>query len=166
MLSTNGGGSLIAENNVKSNFGGYTGTNLTYSTINDHTIGEGILSGMSSIGFSNPDSGEFYIDSSSPLATASTIGSIVGDPRWLIKGTGIEDAFEGGNHVVTYASNGTIYLKGLSGNSIVEIYTYTGSRVISQQTSNDEVAVHLPKGNYIVKVITHNEVSTHKVMNY
>ncbi len=166
MLSTTGGGSLTAENNVKNNIGGYTGANLTYSTINDLTIGEGALSGMSSIGFSNPSNGEFYIDYTSPLATASTTSNIVGDPRWLVKGTGIEDAFGWDNQVVAYAYNGTVYLKGLCSNSIIEVYTYTGSRVASQQTSNDEVAIHLPKGHYIVKVIAFNEVSTHKVVNY
>ena len=166
MLSTTGGGSLIAENNVRNDIEGYRGANLTYSTIKDLTIGEGILSGIADIDFSDPDSGEFFIESTSPLATASTTGGIVGDPRWLVKGTGIEDAFGWGSQVVTYTNNGTVYLKGLSGNSIVEVYTYTGSRVVSQQTSNEEVAIHLPKGNYIVKVIAQNEVSTHKVINY
>ena len=76
------------------------------------------------------------------------------------------DALGWGSQVVTDPNHGTVYLKGFAGNSIVEVYTYTGSRVVSQQTSNEEVAIHLPKGNYIVKVIAQNEVSTHKVINY
>ena len=39
--------------------------------------------GMDALSFPDADNGDFTIVSSSPLATASTTGGIIGDPRWL-----------------------------------------------------------------------------------
>ena len=165
MLYTIGGGSLKAENNVLKNIGGYTGTNLTYSSISDLTIGQGLLSGLSSIGFSNPNNGQFYIDSSSPLATASTNNGIVGDPRWLMNSTGIDNLSNSLSRIIVYSNNGTVYVKGLLQNSIVEVYSFNGVRIINQYTSSDEIAIHLPKGSYIIKVISNDAISVHKLIN-
>lgn len=83
MLDTQGRGTLLAEKNLIVNYGGYSGANLQSSVVNDLVLGEGTLSGMSTIGFSDPGNGDFTIYSVSPLATASTAGGVIGDPRWL-----------------------------------------------------------------------------------
>lgn len=74
------GGNLIAEKNLVVNFGSYVMTSATSSNISDLTLA-GL--GLTSIPFANPSSGDFSIASNSPLATASTTGGIIGDPRWL-----------------------------------------------------------------------------------
>ena len=70
-------GTVTGENNLIVNYGGYTGGT---QSINDLTLA-GL--GLSGIGFPDPDNGDFTIINTSPLATASTTGSIIGDPRWL-----------------------------------------------------------------------------------
>ena len=74
MLSTAGGGSLTAENNLLVGVNGYSGSNLTFVQVSDLALGEGALAGLSVIDFSDPANGEFYILSTSPLSTASTDG--------------------------------------------------------------------------------------------
>lgn len=73
------GGNLIAQNNLVDNYGGYSVSNAASSTIEDLTL-EAL--GIDQI-FPDPENGDFSIVSTSPLATASTEGGVVGDPRWL-----------------------------------------------------------------------------------
>lgn len=70
-------GKLVAHNNLVVDYGEY---NITDKTVNDLTM-EGI--GINALPFANPDGGDFTVPSTSPLATASTTGGIIGDPRWL-----------------------------------------------------------------------------------
>lgn len=72
-----GKGKLTASNNLVVSYGDY---NITDKTVNDLTL-EGL--GIEAIPFNNPEGGDFTISSTSPLATASTTGGIIGDPRWL-----------------------------------------------------------------------------------
>ncbi|MFL1010978.1 pectinesterase family protein [Flavisericum labens] len=74
------GGNLIAEKNLVVNYGTYNVSSATTSTIDDHTL-ESL--GLTAIGFADPDNGDFTITSNSPIATASTLGGIIGDPSWL-----------------------------------------------------------------------------------
>ena len=73
------GGTLIAEKNLIDNYGGYSVSNASSSTIEDLSLE---TLGITQI-FPDPENGDFTIVSTSPLATASTTGGIVGDPRWL-----------------------------------------------------------------------------------
>ena len=79
MVQTNNG-KVVANNNLIVEYGSYTVGNGGTKEINDLTL-EGL--GISALPFPNPDGGDFTITSTSPLATASTTGGIVGDPRWL-----------------------------------------------------------------------------------
>ena len=148
--------------------GGYTAKNITESSINDLTLGEGTLANLSTIGFSNPDQGEFYIDETSPITIAGTNGRGLGDPRWLPAGnsTGIEDNFTSENAIWAYASNGVIYLKGVVSGSFIEVYTYNGTCIANQLASDNEISIYAPKGNYIIRVTHNDTVSTYKVMNF
>lgn len=79
-LVTATGGTLTAENNLVVDYGTYNMSGQATKNISDLTLQS---LGLESIGFPNPDDGDFTIVSSSPLATASTTGGILGDPRWL-----------------------------------------------------------------------------------
>lgn len=70
-------GRLVASNNLVVDYGDY---NINDKTVNDLSL-DGL--GLSELSFPNPDAGDFTIVSTSPLATASTTGGIIGDPRWL-----------------------------------------------------------------------------------
>lgn len=74
------GGTLTAQNNLVVDYGTYDMSNPVSSTISDLTLA-GL--GMAELSFPNPDGGDFTIVSTSPMATASTTGGIIGDPRWL-----------------------------------------------------------------------------------
>lgn len=74
------GGNLVAEKNLVVNYGTYSMTSATSSSITDNTLA-GL--GLSTVGFTDPANGDFSILSTSPVATASTTGGIIGDPRWL-----------------------------------------------------------------------------------
>ena len=73
------GGTLIAEKNLIDNYGAYSVSNASSSTIEDLSLE---TLGITQI-FPDPENGDFTIVSTSPLAAASTTGGIVGDPRWL-----------------------------------------------------------------------------------
>ncbi len=74
------GGNLSAQNNLVVNYGGYNITSATSSSVSDHSL-ESL--GLSEIGFGNAEGGDFTILSSSPVASAGTSGTVIGDPRWL-----------------------------------------------------------------------------------
>ncbi|MDL2241831.1 pectinesterase family protein [Bacteroidales bacterium OttesenSCG-928-L03] len=76
VVQTNSG-TVVGENNLVVDYGGYTGGT---QTINDLTLA-GL--GLTGFGFPDPDNGDFSIISSSPLATAGTAGKCLGDPRWI-----------------------------------------------------------------------------------
>ena len=99
------------------------------------------------------------------MATASTNNGIVGDPRWLMNSTGIDNLSNSLSRIIVYTNNGTVYVKGLLQNSIVEVYSFNGVRIINQYTSSDEIAIHLPKGSYIIKVISNDAINVHKLIN-
>ena len=73
-------GTLTAQNNLIVAYNTYNMGASATTTVSDLTL-EGL--GMAELSFPNPDGGDFTIVSSSPLATASTSGGIIGDPRWL-----------------------------------------------------------------------------------
>lgn len=74
-------GTLTAKNNLIVEYGDYNlSTPTNPSSISDLTL-EGL--GISGITFPDPDNGDFTIVSSSPLATAGTGGTCLGDPRWI-----------------------------------------------------------------------------------
>ena len=72
------GGTLTAKNNLVVDYGDYNFSGT--KDIADLTL-SGL--GMTELSFPNPSAGDFTIVSTSPLATASTTGGIIGDPRWL-----------------------------------------------------------------------------------
>lgn len=72
------GGTLTARNNLVLDYGDYNCSGT--KDIQDLTL-EGL--GISSLPWPDADGGDFTIVSSSPLATASTTGGVLGDPRWL-----------------------------------------------------------------------------------
>ncbi len=72
-------GNLIAEHNLIVDYGGYAVSNATSEKIDDLKFSD---LGIETL-FPDPENGDFTIVSTSPLATASTTGGIVGDPRWL-----------------------------------------------------------------------------------
>ncbi len=74
------GGTLTAKNNLVVEYGGYNMSDGAVSDISDLSL-EGL--GLTGLSFPDPANGDFTIVSSSPLATASTTGGVVGDPRWL-----------------------------------------------------------------------------------
>lgn len=78
------GGKLVAEKNLIVNFGNTT-KSYNYTTIPSVTIADITLTDLelSSIGFADPDNGDFTIVSSSAIATASSTGGVLGDTRWL-----------------------------------------------------------------------------------
>ena len=167
MLYTTGGGSLLAENNLLVGVNGYTGTNLTYIQINDLALGEGILSDLTTIDFSDPENGEFYILSTSPLATASTTGGLIGDMRWLEiveDGTGIESVGGVENAPVVYANANQIIVEGLSPNSIVEVYTINGLLQDRKNTNESNISFYVPQGVYIIRVVEINRTTAKKVV--
>lgn len=73
------GGSLTAQNNLIDNYGGYSVSNAVSSEIEDLTLESLDISQI----FPDPENGDFTIVSTSPLASASTEGGVIGDPRWL-----------------------------------------------------------------------------------
>jgi len=124
------GGTLTAEKNLIVNYGTYVMTDAVSSTIDDNTLA-GL--GISSIGFEDPANGDFSILSTSPVATASTTGKIIGDPRWL-KGfyTGLE--------------NGTV---NIDNTKPVNVYSIEG-RLIKQNVLRSEIMNELENGIYII----------------
>ncbi|WP_455585361.1 pectinesterase family protein [Bacteroides sp.] len=74
------GGNVTGENNLIVNYGGYKVSNAVSQQVNDLTL-EGL--GLASIGFPDPNNGDFTILSTSPLATAGVDGKCIGDPRWI-----------------------------------------------------------------------------------
>ncbi len=74
------GGTLTADKNLVVNYGSYNESTLTSSGITDLSLDN---LGLTTIGFADAANADFSILSSSPLATASTSGGIIGDPRWL-----------------------------------------------------------------------------------
>lgn len=72
-----GAGRLVAANNLVVDYGDY---NIADKEVADLSLAD---LGMEALSFANPDAGDFTIASTSPLATASTTGGVVGDPRWL-----------------------------------------------------------------------------------
>lgn len=73
-------GTLVAQNNLVVDYGSYTMGGEATTTINDLTLE---TLGLEALSYPNPDGGDFTIVSTSPLATASTTGGVLGDPRWL-----------------------------------------------------------------------------------
>lgn len=127
------------------------------------TLGEGVLSGLTTIDFPDVDNGDFSIDSNSPLAGASTTGGVIGDPRWL-KGSGTGIGNKPADEITAYASAHTVYVKGISGNSYIEVYTYAGTMIRKHETSGTETSFDLPSGNYIVRIATKNTISIRKIL--
>ena len=74
------GGTLVAKNNLVLEYGGYNVSNATSNTVNDLTL-KGL--GIDALPWPDADNGDFTIPSTSPLATASTTGGVIGAPRWL-----------------------------------------------------------------------------------
>jgi pectin methylesterase-like acyl-CoA thioesterase len=74
------GGTLTAEKNLTVNYGTYNETNLTSSSIADLVLTD---LGLTTIGFADAANADFSILSSSPVASASITGGIIGAPRWL-----------------------------------------------------------------------------------
>ena len=77
MIVNTASGTVIGENNLIVDYGSYVGGN---QTISDLTLA-GL--GLTSIEFANPESGDFTLPTTSPLATAGKDGKCVGDPRWF-----------------------------------------------------------------------------------
>lgn len=84
ILNCTNGGTLNATNNLSVDFYGYnmTGTGATTNNT-DLALNTGVLAGITAIPFADATNYNFEILSTSPLATASTTGGIVGDPQWL-----------------------------------------------------------------------------------
>lgn len=74
------GGTLIANNNLVIDYGGYQQKAAISQNINDITLE---LLGLNSFNFPDPSNGNFQITSANPLATAATDGGVVGAPKWL-----------------------------------------------------------------------------------
>lgn len=163
-LYTNSVGTLIAENNLFADFESYLCDQVENKTVNDLTLGEGVLAGLPIIEFPDTDNGDFSIDNNSPLARASSTGGIIGDPRWLKGGgTGIEnESREVG--VVVYASAHTVHVKGLPENSSIEVYTYTGGMIRSIRVSGTEANFDLPSGHYILRITAKDARYVKKVL--
>ncbi|MCB6649785.1 DUF4957 domain-containing protein [Bacteroides salyersiae] len=163
VLNTTSKGVLLAEKNLIAGFESYLCDNIGSKTVNDLTLGEGILSGLTTIDFPDADNGDFSIDSNSPLASASTTGGVIGDPRWL-KGSGTGIGNKPADEITAYASAHTVYVKGISGNSYIEVYTYAGTMIRKHETSGTETSFDLPSGNYIVRITTTNTISIRKIL--
>lgn len=73
-------GTLTAANNLIVDYNGYKMRGSFTTPETDLTF-EGL--GITSLQFPDPDNGDFSIVSTSPLATASSTGGVIGDPRWL-----------------------------------------------------------------------------------
>lgn len=84
------GGELTALNNLCVNVGTYNLKNGK-KTVEDLSLEQ---LGLATIGFPDPQNGDFSILSSSPLATAGTKGQPVGDGRWI-------KSLQNGVHVTT-----------------------------------------------------------------
>ncbi len=134
------GGTLTAEKNLVVNFGTYVMTDAISSTTDDNTLAGLSLSG---IGFANVANGDFTIATGSPIATASTTGGIIGDPRWY-KGpsTGLE------NNIIN-----------IENNKPVNVYSIDG-RLIKQNVLRSEIINELGNGIYI---IDHKKVVVNRV---
>ena len=79
--------------------------------------------------------------------------------------TGLESSLVSRPQIEAYSHNGSIYLKGLENDSIIDIYTYTGSKLMSKGATGNEEAIQLPKGHYIVKVTAADGASALKILN-
>ena len=79
ILNANGG-RLTAKKNLVVDYGTYVMASAITQDIDDLTL-DGL--GLAELSFPDPDNGDFSITSQSPLATASTTGGAIGDPRWL-----------------------------------------------------------------------------------
>ena len=74
------GGTLVANKNLIINYGSYSQKSAVSQSIDDVTLEQ---LGMNALNFPDPDNGNFYITSASPLATAATDGGVIGDTKWL-----------------------------------------------------------------------------------
>ncbi len=159
MILNSTGGSLTAEKNLVVNYGTYTMSSPVAKDINDLTL-EGL--GLSAIGFADAVNGDFSIESSSPLATASTIGGVVGDPRWIkVLSIITQTKFPTFN---AYFINDKVHISNLTVNSFVQIYLYDGKLVYSNFIYQNEIDIPVSQSFAIIKVVDSNGVSVKKVI--
>lgn len=158
------GGTLLAQNNLIVNYGGYSQTSAVSSAITD-------LSGYTASDLYNPATGfqdttavknDFHILSTSTLAKASTTGSIVGDPRWLkiITATSSVSA----NLIKGFYTNNTLQIRNLPEKSTVEVFSCDGKLVYSKQTSLQTLSIPVTLPIAIVRVIESNQTTVFKVL--
>ena len=121
-------GTVIGENNLIVDYGGYTGGT---QDISDLKLAE---FGLASIGFLNPDNGDFTLLSTSPLATAGTGGKCVGDPRWVDATTAIAPV-KALNHLLSVVYNANSHQLTVSAEDRIEsiqIYNTVGQLIATK----------------------------------
>ena len=77
--------------------------------------------------------------------------------------TGIGIGEKTTDEITVYASGPTVYVKGISGNSYIEVYTYTGTMIRKYKASGTEASFDLPSGNYIVRIAAKDMISIRKI---
>ena len=95
----------------------------------------------------------------------SLVEEIINKQNNVNGGTGITDGLEQQSQIVAYAHQGTIYLKGLDQGNAIDVYSYTGSKIMSEKAHNEQETLQLPRGHYIIKVTTRDDVKALKVVN-
>lgn len=106
--------------------------------------------------------GNFHILSGSPLATASTTGGIIGDPRWLKSiTTGVTTLLQGEESTIkAYVQAQQLFVSGIPADAVVEIYSFSGCLLRKEQvsagsysTSINQSCIIRVKANGVTKVL-------------
>ena len=66
------------------------------------------------------------------------------------------------NNLAAYYANGAITIKGNA--EMIEVYSITGAKVMSQKVEYNTINADLHKGIYVVKIYNGNNVATSKII--
>ena len=158
------GGTLTAANNLLINYGGYSQTSAVGSNISDLTNFTASQLYAPATGFQDTTAmkNDFHILSTSPMATASTTGGIVGDPRWLKIVTGIQE--QSLADIKTYFSADGLHIESSDNITSVQVFTFDGRMIRNQIVMSASALVATPRSAIIVRIIQPHKVTVLKVI--
>jgi hypothetical protein len=105
---------------------------------------------------------DFHILSTSLLATASTTGGIVGDPRWLKIVTGIQE--QSLTDIKTYFSADGLHIESSENITSVQVFTFDGRMIRNQIVMSASALVDTPRSAIIVRIIQPHKVTVLKMI--
>lgn len=158
------GGNLLAQNNLAINYGGYAQTSAISSVINDlSTFSVADIYNVS-IGFQDTTSvkNDFHILSTSILASASTSGGIIGDPRWLKVFTANPSV--SANQIKVFYANDALQITNLPEKSTVQVFSCDGKILYSKFGTSQEISIPMSVSFAIVKIFSTNQTAVFKAI--